>query len=343
VASPIATTEQTAASTTGALLQVRGLRTEFKTRRGVVHAVNGVELEVGAGELVGLVGETGCGKSVTARSIISLVTPPGRIVAGEVRFDGRDMRAARARELRRIRGTGVGFIPQNPWGALNPVLSIERQFRNVLRAHSGRVSRKKCWDTAIEMLERVGIQGPERVLRGYAHELSGGMAQRVVIALALVLNPRLVIADEPTTGLDVTIQRQILDLITELLHRDQRAMLLVTHDLGIVAQYCNRVIVMYAGKVVESGTVDQVMTAPAHPYTRALLGAIPRPGHELTTLRGRVPDLIEYPAGCPFRARCDFAMDTCAQVEPVLRPVHSAVNLACHLPEGVSAHVAGGA
>lgn len=343
VASATASTGQSAAATTGSLLEVRGLRTEFKTRRGIVHAVNGVELEVGAGELVGLVGETGCGKSVTARSIISLVTPPGRIVAGEVRFDGRDMRAARTRELRRIRGNGVGFIPQNPWGALNPVLSIERQFRNVIRAHNGRVSRRQCWGTAMVMLERVGIQGPERVLRGYAHELSGGMAQRVVIALALVLNPRLVIADEPTTGLDVTIQRQILDLITELLQRDRRAMLLVTHDLGIVAQYCNRVIVMYAGKVVETGAVDQVMTKPTHPYTRALLGAIPRPGHELTTLRGRVPDLIDYPAGCPFRARCDFAMDTCARVEPLPRPLTSGVSLTCHLPEGVSAHVAGGA
>jgi oligopeptide/dipeptide ABC transporter ATP-binding protein len=325
------------------LLSVSDLRTEFKTRRGIVHAVNGVEFDIGEGELVGLVGETGCGKSVTARSIISLVTAPGRVVGGDVRFDGRDMRAARGRELRRIRGNGVAFIPQNPWGALNPVISIERQFRNVIRAHDGRVSRRECWVRANEMLERVGIQGPDRVLKGYAHELSGGMAQRVVIGLALVLNPRLVIADEPTTGLDVTIQRQILDLIMELLERDRRAMLLVTHDLGIVAQYCHRVIVMYAGKVVESGLVNEVMLQPAHPYTRALLGAIPRPGQELTTLRGRVPDLIDYPTGCPFRARCDFASEVCEQEEPMLRDLSSATRVACHLPEGVSAHVAGSA
>jgi peptide/nickel transport system ATP-binding protein len=322
------------------LLEVRGLRTEFKTRAGIVHAVNGVSLEVAEGELVGLVGETGCGKSVTARSILSLVNPPGRIVAGEVHLGGQDLLKASHRELNSVRGSGIGFIPQNPWGALNPVLSIERQFRNIIRAHSGRTSRKECWDIGLDMLRRVGVQGAERVLKGYAHELSGGMAQRVVIALALVLSPKLVIADEPTTGLDVTIQRQILDLIMELLERDRRSMLLVTHDLGIVAQYCHRVIVMYAGKIVESGPVNEVMIAPAHPYTRALLGAIPRPGQQLTTLGGRLPDLVDYPAGCAFRARCAFAHDRCTEVEPDLRELPAETKLACHLPEGVSAHVA---
>ena len=325
---------------TDTLLSVSDLRTEFKTRRGVVHAVNGVNLTVERGELVGLVGETGCGKSVTARSILSLVPSPGRVVGGEVRFEGVDLLASRARELRRIRGKGIAFIPQNPWGALNPILSIERQFRNVIRAHNDHVSRSECQDIARSMLERVGIQGADRVLSGYAHELSGGMAQRVIIGMALVLDPRLVIADEPTTGLDVTIQRQLLDLILELLQSDGRAMLLVTHDLGIVAQYCHRVIVMYAGKVVEDGPVHEVMVTPAHPYTRALLGAIPRPGHRLTALRGRVPDLIDYPRGCVFRDRCDFALERCAQDEPALRDLPGA-RLACHLPEGVTAHATG--
>ncbi len=321
------------------LLVVKDLRTEFKTRRGVVHATNGVNFTVRDGELVGLVGETGCGKSVTARSILSLVTPPGRVVGGEISFEGREIGGLSRRQLRGVRGSGISFIPQNPWGALNPVLSIEHQFANVLRAHDRKLSRTQIWDAAVSMLQRVGIQGPDRVLKGYAHELSGGMAQRVVIGLALVLDPRMVIADEPTTGLDVTIQRQILDLIMELLQQDRRAMLLVTHDLGIVAQYCHRVIVMYAGKVVESGAVAEVMARPAHPYTRALLDSIPRPGHELRALRGRVPDLVDYPSGCPFRARCDFAFDRCETEEPLLREI-SGAEVACHLPEGVNGHVA---
>ena len=331
-----------AANGSDPVLSVSDLRAEFKTRHGIVHAVNGVDFTIREGELVGLVGETGCGKSVTARSILSLVTPPGRVSGGEIRFEGREIGGLRRRELRRIRGSGISFVPQNPWGALNPVLSIERQFRHVLHAHDRRLSRRQCWEASVSMLARVGIQGPERVLKGYAHELSGGMAQRVVIGLALVLDPRLVIADEPTTGLDVTIQRQILDLILELLEQDRRAMLLVTHDLGIVAQYCHRVIVMYAGKVVESGTVADVMTRPGHPYTRALLQSIPRPGHELRALRGRVPDLVDYPRGCPFRARCDFAHEPCDAQAPRLREVDQ-TQLACHLPQGVNGSVAGSA
>lgn len=189
---------------------------------------------------------------------------------------------------------------------------------------------------SLAMLESVGIQGPERILKGYAHQLSGGMAQRVVMAIALVLNPRLVIADEPTTGLDVTIQRQILDMVMELLERDRRAMLLVTHDLGVVAQYCHRVIVMYAGKIVESGPVSEVFVSPSHPYTQALLAAIPRPGHDLVSLRGRVPSLVDYPTGCPFKDRCDHAFEPCEGTEPLLRELSVGRRFACHLEKGVT-------
>jgi oligopeptide/dipeptide ABC transporter ATP-binding protein len=324
---------------TAPLLEVTDLFTRFETRDGVVHAVNGVSFEVGEGELVGLVGETGCGKSVTARSIMGLIRPPGKIVSGSVLFDGRDVRALKRGQLRALRGAKIGFIPQNPWGSINPILRIDRQFHNVIREHVS-VSRAEASRMALEMLGKVGIAGPDRVLRGYAHELSGGMAQRVVIAIALILNPSLVIADEPTTGLDVTIQRQILDLIMELLERDRRAMLLVTHDLGIVAQYCHRVIVMYAGKVVESGPVRDVFRKPAHPYTEALLGAIPRPGQPLTRLRGSVPSLIDYPVGCPFRMRCDYAFSRCESDAPVLRDLEARRQCSCHLERGVATNVA---
>jgi oligopeptide/dipeptide ABC transporter ATP-binding protein len=322
------------------LLDVRDLHTRFATKAGPVHAVNGVSFTVADGELVGLVGETGCGKSVTARSILDLVTPPGRIESGEVRFRGRDLRAVDARARDAVRGTGMGFIPQNPWGALNPVFSIDRQFRNVLRAHDRKKSRRECHEIALEMLRRVGIGAPEWVLKGHAHQLSGGMAQRVVIALSLALGPDLVIADEPTTGLDVTIQRQVLDLIVEALRAEHRAMLLVTHDLGVVAQYCDRVIVMYAGRVVESGRVDEVFASPAHPYTAALIGSVPRPGRELVSLRGSVPNLVAYPDGCVFAARCPRVHDPCASVVPETTRRGDDHDYACHLPGGVTEHAA---
>ncbi len=317
------------------LLEVDNLHTRFHTHRGLVHAVNGISFQMREGELVGLVGETGCGKSVTARSILGLIRPPGRIAEGRIIYDGNDLRELSRRDFRKLRGTGISFVPQNPWGALNPILRIERQFRNVIRAHTD-ASRQECWDMSLAMLQKVGIQGPERILKGYAHQLSGGMAQRVVMAISLVLSPRLVIADEPTTGLDVTIQRQILDMIIELLEEERRAMLLVTHDLGVVAQYCHRVIVMYAGKIVEEGPVSEVFVTPAHPYTQALLAAIPRPGHQLVSLRGRVPSLVDYPTGCPFKDRCDHAFEACQTEEPLLRDLAGIRQFACHLEKGVS-------
>ena len=303
------------------LLDVRDLHVEFRSRRRTVYAVNGVSFSIGEGETVGLVGETGCGKSATVRAIIGLLKSPGLVTAGEVRLDGADLVGLPPRQLRRIRGSSIGFVPQNPFGALNPVLRIERQFRNVIRAHR-RGGRAEIRRTALAMLNSVGIADPERVLRGYAHELSGGMAQRVVIALAMVLNPRLVVADEPTTGLDLTIQRQILDLIRDLAETEGRSMLLVTHDVGVVAQYCSRVLVMYAGQVVETGPVRAVLKEPAHPYTELLLAAVPRRGERLVGAQGTVPTLLQLPPGCFFYDRCPYRSDPrCATEAPPLREV----------------------
>ena len=319
----------------GPLLDVQGLRTVFHTPDGDVHAVNGVSFTVDHGEFVGMVGETGCGKSATVRSALGIISPPGRVVAGQVKFRGVDLTQLSRRQRRGYAGTGIAFVPQNPWGSLNPILRIEKQFRNLIRGHDRTKSRRECREMALDVLHRVGIQGPERVLAGYAHELSGGMAQRVVIGLCMVLDPWLLVADEPTTGLDVTIERQILDLMAEVLDRRRRGMLLVTHDLGVVAQYCSSVVIMYAGTVVEYGPVDRVFTAPSHPYTAALLGAIPRPGHKITILRGKVPDLIDFPPACPFSDRCDHVFDRCVEERPEIemRPV-SGVRVACHLPAG---------
>jgi oligopeptide/dipeptide ABC transporter ATP-binding protein len=312
------------------MLDVQGVATEFRTRRGTVHAVNGVSFAVGDGEIVGIVGETGCGKSVTIRSILGLVKPPGQVVEGSAIFDGQNLLALPRRQLRRIRGAEIGFVAQHPFGALNPILRIERQFRNVIKAHRD-ASDDECREMALAMLKAVEIPGPERVLDGYAHELSGGMAQRVVIGIAMVLNPKLVIADEPTTALDVTVQSQILDLITELTSRGRRSMILVTHDLGVVAQYCQKVVIMYAGKVVETGPVAEVFRRPAHPYTEALLAAVPRPGEPLRVLRGTLPDLVDYPKGCPYNDRCTYVSEPWDRSAPDLRPISESRMVSCHL------------
>ena len=317
------------------MLEVNGITTRYQTRRGVVHAVNDVSFEVSAGQIVAIVGESGCGKSATVRSILGLIRPPGQVVAGRVRFEDKDLLSMPRRALRRMRGDQIGFVSQNPFGSLNPILRIRRQFHNIITAHSGRLPRARTRQMSLQALQAVGIPGPERVLDGYAHELSGGMAQRVVIGMAMVLDPKLVVADEPTTALDVTIQRQILDLMRDLVLTSGRAMLLVTHDLGVVAQYCDHVIVMYAGKVVERGTVAEVFARPAHPYTRALLRSVPRRGEQVHTLRGRVADLVDYPAGCPFADRCEFALDRCRTEPPRLRPAFAAAGrlTSCHRSE----------
>jgi oligopeptide/dipeptide ABC transporter ATP-binding protein len=322
---------------TNPLLEVTHLRTEFATPNGTAKVVNNVSFQVPRGEIVGVVGETGCGKSVTIRSILGLVRPPGQVVGGHARLAGTDLIGMRPKELRAVRGKRIGFVAQNPFSALNPVMRIERQFANIIAAHEGRASaRRTTRERALQALTAVGIAGPERVLRGYAHQLSGGMAQRVVIAMAMILDPELVIADEPTTGLDLTVQRQILDLIKSLVEDGHRSMLLVTHDLGVVAQYCSQVVVMYAGQVVESGPVTTVLRTPEHPYTAALLAAIPRRGRELVHLKGRLPDLVDYPRGCPFADRCPKATDLCRTEAPQEQVVGSHT-YRCHFPEGATA------
>ena len=306
------------------MLDVKDLRVQFDTVHGAVHAVNDVSFHVGSGETVGIVGESGCGKSVTIRAILGLVSQPGRVSGGQVTFDGKNLVGMKRRRLRKIRGHGIGFVAQNPFGILNPVMRIEKQFYNVVKAHKPDSKRSEVKKLSLQLLEAVGIVDSARVLNGYAHELSGGMAQRVGIAMSMLLNPSLIIADEPTTALDVTVQRQILDLIRNLVVSDPdnaKSMLLVTHDLGVVAQYCDRVVVLYAGKVVETGPVEEVFNNPTHPYTLALLQAVPQAGKPLVNLKGRLPNLIDYPKGCPFVARCKFARDICAEEMPALLPV----------------------
>jgi peptide/nickel transport system ATP-binding protein len=311
-------------------LHVRDIETRFRTTAGEVHAVNGVSFDVGDGELVGIVGESGSGKSVTINSILGLIRTSGTITSGTATFGGRDLIAMRSRYLRKIRGAEIGFIAQNPFGALNPVLRLSRQFENVVRAHR-RLDRKEIRRQALAMLGHVGIHQPERVLDGYAHELSGGMAQRVVIALALMLDPTLVVADEPTTALDVTVQKQILDLISTLVRERERSMLIITHDLGVVANYCDRVVVMYCGRVMEDGPVREVFRRPYHPYALALLRSVPRAGQALQTLGGKLPKLNAQPVGCLFRDRCPYRMDVCDRVIPPLREVSPGRKVACHL------------
>lgn len=314
------------------LLQVRDLYTQFDTSRGKVRAVEGVSFDVQRGEVVGIVGESGCGKSVTIRSILGLLPPPGKVASGSVKLDGKELVGLRNRDLRALRGASIGFVAQNPFGIFNPVLRIRKQFHIMMRTHDSKVTKDESYARASEMLAAVGIAGVDRVLNGYAHELSGGMAQRVGISMAMLLDPPLIIADEPTTALDVVVQRQILELIKGLVEKDQRSMLLVTHDLGVVAQYCQRVIVLYAGKTVEEGPVSEVFSKPAHPYTLGLLQGIPRPGKALISLKGRLPDLLNYPTGCPFKTRCQFVHDRCEVEEPKLRGADARTGRrACHL------------
>jgi len=288
------------------LLEVRDLRTYFFTEDGVVKAVDGVSFHVRRGEILGLVGESGCGKSVTALSIMRLITTPGRIMGGQVLFDGVDLLKLPEPEMVRLRGSRISMIFQQPVSCLNPVFKIGDQIAEVFQVHEG-LGRAEGWRRAVELLRMVGIPDPERRAHSYPHELSGGMAQRVMIAMALALGPELLIADEPTTALDVTIQAQILDLMRELQRRMHTAIILITHDMGIVAEMCDRVAVMYAGQIIEEADVRTIFADPQHPYTRGLLGSIPVMGvikPRLDTIPGTVPNLIDLPPGCRFAPRC---------------------------------------
>ncbi len=318
------------------VLALCGLRTSFDTSRGRLPAVDRVDLELYAGETLGVVGESGCGKSVTALSILRhLPQPPATIESGEILFEGRDLLKLSAEEMREIRGNRIAMIFQEPMTSLNPVFRIGDQIGEALTVHRT-LSRTERDARVIELLELVGISEPRKRARSYPHQLSGGMRQRVMIAMALANDPAVLIADEPTTALDVTIQAQILELLESLKSRFSMAVLLITHDLGIVAESAERLAVLYAGRVVETGTVLEIFARPLHPYTAGLLAALPsartRPGEPLHVIAGRVPDLVSRPSGCSFRERCTRALAVCADSDPVLAPHGADHFAACHNP-----------
>jgi oligopeptide/dipeptide ABC transporter ATP-binding protein len=319
------------------LLDVRDLRTYFYTQDGVVKAVDGVNFHVKRGEVVGLVGESGCGKSVTSFSILRLVGYPGKIVSGEIIFDGRDILKLSDKEITALRGDRISMIFQQPTSCLNPVFDAGFQLGEVGEIHQA-MSRKASREHAVDLLHMVGIPDPERRISAYPHELSGGMAQRVMIAMALACYPDLLIADEPTTALDVTIQAQILDLMRNLHQNMETSIILITHDLGVVAEMCQRVVTMYAGQIVEETDVKTLFREPKHPYTIGLIGSIPVLGvikDELDVIPGNVPNLINLPPGCRFaprcRARVEHQLEICFQEEPQLKPVTSNHTVRCWL------------
>ncbi|MGY3440127.1 oligopeptide/dipeptide ABC transporter ATP-binding protein [Bradyrhizobium sp. USDA 4473] len=320
-----------------ALLDIKGLKTHFSTDDGILQAVDGVDISINRGETLCVVGESGCGKTVTAMSILKLIAmPPGRIVAGEIIFEGRDLVPLTSHELDDIRAKEIGFIFQEPMTSLNPVLTIGKQISESLRRHEA-VTKKQALERTIEMLKLVQIPNAAGRVHHYPHQFSGGMRQRVMIAMALACRPKLVIADEPTTALDVTIQAQILDLLQDMKERFGMAVMLITHAMGVVAETAQRVVVMYAGKVVEEAPVDELFGNPGHPYTRGLIRSIPRidldAEHKtrLEAIGGSVPILINPPPGCRFAPRCKHAMSICTEEEPRLREIAPGHRIACHL------------
>src|SRR3954470_20942032 len=304
------------------LLEVKDLHTEFRTGAGLVRAVDGISYTVDPGETVAIVGESGSGKSVSALSILRLIPdPPGRVTGGQVLFAGRDLMGLSEEQMRQVRGADIGMIFQEPMTSLNPVLTIGRQITETLEQHRG-ADRGAAQKRAVDLLGLVGIADPARRLKQYPHQLSGGMRQRIMIAIALACDPKLIIADEPTTALDVTIQAQILELMKQLTHRLDVALIIITHNLGVVARYANRVNVMYAGRIVESGPAVEIYHNPRHPYTMALVRSVPRLDRprqaRLDPVEGQPPDLTRLDAGCAFRPRCRFAVDACALAPPPL-------------------------
>jgi peptide/nickel transport system ATP-binding protein/oligopeptide transport system ATP-binding protein len=319
------------------LLQIEDLKTYFRTQDGVVKAVDGVSYEIGDGKTVGVVGESGCGKSITALSVMRLIETPGEILNGTIRLHDRDLLKVDDEEMRDIRGNSISMIFQEPMTSLNPVFTCGDQISEVVARHMS-VSRREAWARAVEMLDLVGIPDPARRAKQYPHELSGGMRQRVMIAMALSTDPELLIADEPTTALDVTIQAQILELMKSLRERNRMAIMLITHDLGVVADMADDVVVMYAGKVVEKSDVLTVFERPHHPYTKGLLASIPRLGEKrerLEVIQGVVPNPLNLPSGCLFKRRCPYAMPIC-DTPPPLQEVRQGQLSRCWLtPEGL--------
>ena len=317
------------------LLAVDGLKVEFWTSRGTIHAVNGISFQIAPGETLGIVGESGCGKSVTSLALLGILPRAGRAVAGTATFEGRDLLKLSDRELRDIRGKDVAMIFQDPMTSLNPVLTIGRQIREALQTHFG-MSRDDAGKRSVELLDQVGIPGAPSRVRDYPHQFSGGMRQRAMIAMALACKPKLLIADEPTTALDVTIQAQILDLLRALVDDTGMALILITHDLGVVAGMCERVNVMYGGMFMESGSADQLFSTPRHPYTLGLLQSVPRldasKRERLTPIHGAPRDMLTPPRSCPFQPRCRYAVDESAKQVPPLEEVEPGHFVACFNP-----------
>jgi peptide/nickel transport system ATP-binding protein len=324
------------------LLEIRGLKTHFATDDGMVQAVDGVDLVIGRGETVGVVGESGCGKTVTALSVLKLIAmPPGKIVAGEIRWQGRDLVPLGGAAMDAIRSKEIAIVFQEPMTSLNPVYTVGEQIAEVLRRHEG-LGRRAALDKTVEMLRLVQIPNPARRVQDYPHQFSGGMRQRVMIAMALACNPQLLIADEPTTALDVTIQAQILDLLTELKQRLGMAVMLITHAMGVVAETAERVVVMYAGKVIEEAPVAELFKRPLHPYTQGLIRSIPRIDRAAThktrleAIGGVVPSLIAPPPGCRFAPRCRYARAACTETVPALREIAPGHKSSCLYAESIA-------
>jgi len=321
------------------LLSIEDLTVDFRTDDGIVHAVDGVSYAVETGEIVGVVGESGSGKSVTAMSVLGLIRqPPGVVRGGRILFHGEDLRAASARRLREIRGNGIAMIFQDPMTALNPVMRVGQQIVEALRMHTDGLSRTAARDRAVELLRMVGVPNPEKRVLQYPHEFSGGMRQRAMIAMAIANGPELLIADEPTTALDVTIQAQVLELLRTAQRETGAATILITHDLGVVAEMADRVVVMYAGRVVEDADVTSLFAQPRHPYTVGLLGSVPRIDSDdiLASVPGSPPNMIQLPSGCSFHPRCPLARERCRTEEPVLTDIGGRKS-ACHFHDELRA------
>lgn len=315
------------------LLEVKNLETEFKVKRGTVKAVNGVSFEVDKGEILAVVGESGSGKSVTSLSVMGLIRDPGRVAGGEILFNGENLLKKSTKEMQAVRGDKISMIFQEPMTSLNPVYRVKDQIMETILTHTT-MNKKEALKRAIEMLDLVGIPAPEQRVNDYPHQMSGGMRQRVMIAMALACDPELLIADEPTTALDVTIQAQILDLINRLREKLGMAVLLITHDLGVVAETADKVVVMYCGRVVEQATVEQLFTKPLHPYTQGLLDSIPKMDEDrerLYMIKGIVPDPIHLPKGCSFADRCDKCMEKCREHMPKLSVTEDGRKVRCFL------------
>jgi oligopeptide/dipeptide ABC transporter ATP-binding protein len=319
------------------LLEVQNLQTHFPTRAGLVKAVNDVSFYIDAGELLGLVGESGCGKSITALSIMRLIAPPGKIAAGSIKFKDEELTTASVERLREIRGNDIAMIFQDPMTSLNPVYTVGEQIAEALRLHR-KLNKKQAWEASIAAMKEVAIPDPARRVNDYPHQLSGGMRQRVMIAMALACDPELLIADEPTTALDVTIQAQILELLDNLRKTRKLAVLLITHDLGVVAEVADRVAVMYTGKIVEESGVEEIFRQPKHPYTQGLLRSVPKlrvfgdeKATRLSTIQGTVPSPTNLPDGCHFAPRCEYRMDICTKGEIPLYRINEEVQARCVL------------